>query len=235
MMMMRATLLFALGCGVSPVAPPAAAPAPAGSPHALAMPDESMVFVGKLRGITVGRVRTAIGRDGWVDSKRAIIVRSRAKSEGLADMFGSVEYELQTTLDLDSSAPIEDREEAWIELVGEHREHHVDRHTFSGSHRQDVHSAVALLRGWHSTLGQHANVEVSLAGGRFDVEVRDAAREMLGGKPAVRYDGTAAERFPLSIWISDDAARVPLAARAETKLGEVRIDLADYDVTRRDD
>ena len=234
MMMMRATLLFALGCGVSPVAPPAAAPAPAGgTPHALAMPDESMVFVGKLRGITVGRVRTAIGRDGWVDSKRAIIVRSRAKSEGLADMFGSVEYELQTTLDLDSSAPIEDREEAWIEVAGEQREHHLDHHTFSGN-RQDVHSAVALLRGWHSAPGERASVEVSLAGGHFDVAVWDAAREQLAGKPAVRYDGTAADRFPISIWISDDAARVPLAARAETKIGEVRLDLADYDVRSED-
>ena len=47
---------------------------------------------------------------------------------------------LQTTIDLDAGFPIEDREDAWVELAGE-REHHGEGHTWDPEDPQhDAHS-----------------------------------------------------------------------------------------------
>jgi hypothetical protein len=35
---------------------------------------------------------------------------------------------------------------------------------------------------------------------------------------------------PFSIWVSDDAARVPLAFQADTPLGAIGVELVDYQV-----
>ena len=228
---MRWPLLVALcACKPVPVAEPRDARAVTSAPHPLAMPDETMEFLAQLGGVSVGRVQTAIGRPGWIDSRRAIIVKSRARSEGVAALVGDIQWELSTTIDLDAGWPIEDREEAWIDVAGDHEHHRND--TTSDDHRHDIHSAIALLRGWHSTPGERATVEVGLAGGHFEITVWDAGHELLASanKPAVRYDGRAADRFPISIWLSDDAARVPLAFRADTKIGAVTVQLASYDV-----
>ena len=60
-----------------------------------------MEFRVELRGITVGRVRTAIGEVGWYEGKRSIIVRTRAESDGFISLVGKVAWELQSTIDLD--------------------------------------------------------------------------------------------------------------------------------------
>lgn len=227
MRIMRQLAVIALfGCGHLPSSRP---PAPAGSPlqpRAFAMPDESMVFRAQLAGVEVGSVRTAIGQPGWIDARHAIIVRSHARSEGLAALVGQLEWELSTTLDLDAGEPIEDVEEAWIDVAGD-REHQRLAHRSE----QDVHSAIALLRGWRSEHGQRTELHVGLGGGHFDVSVWDAGRDVVASKPAVRYDGSVAETIPVSLWLSDDAARVPLAFRADTKLGTISLELAEYDVT----
>ena len=226
-------MLVALcACKPVPVAAPHDARPTTSPPHPLAMPDETMEFLAQLGGVSVGRVQTAIGRPGWIDSRHAIIVKSRAHSEGLASLVGDIQWELSTTIDLDAGEPIEDLEEAWIDVAGSH-EHHREATTWDASdQRHDVHSAIALLRGWHSTPGERATVEVGLAGGHFDVSVWDAGRELLASanKPAVRYEGRAADRFPIAIWLSDDTARVPLAFRADTKIGAITVQLTSYDV-----
>jgi hypothetical protein len=199
----------------------------------LAVPDETMEFRASLRGIHVGVVQTAIGRPGWVDGRRAIIVRSRAKSEGLAALLGEISWELQSTIDLEGGFPIEDREEAWIDLAGQ-REHHADAHTWSGrDDRHDVHSAIGVLRGWQADHGERATVRMTLGGGHFQLAVWNAGRELVSDRPAVRYDGSVVgmrQAPPFSIWVSDDAARVPLAFQADTPLGAIGVELVDYQV-----
>jgi len=191
-----------------------------------------MEFLARLGGVAVGRVQTAIGRPGWIDSRRAIIVRSRARSEGVASLIGDIQWELSTTIDLDGGQPVEDREEAWIDVAGD-REHHREDTTWDASNRRhDIHSAIAVLRGWRSEQGERTELEIALAGGHFEVSAWDAGREFLAvaHKPAVRYEGLVADVIPVALWLSDDTARVPLAFRAESKLGTISLELADYDV-----
>src|SRR5205809_894186 len=100
------TLLAVCACNrLPPGAPAAVAPSPAAAaaaPKPFAVPDETMEFRASLRGVTVGVVQTAIGRPGWIGERRAIIVRSRAHSEGLVSMLGEIVWELNTTIDLDA-------------------------------------------------------------------------------------------------------------------------------------
>ena len=202
-------------------------------PRALAVPNETMEFRVRFRGITVGSVQTAIGRPGWVDGHRAIIVRSRGHGDGLVSIFGDLVWELTSTIDLDRGTPIRDREEAWIEFAGK-KDHENDEHTWrDGEARHDVHSAIAVLRGWHGAHDETTDVEVRVGGGRFTITVWDAAHEFLAAaeKPAVRYDGVVDRGFHFAIWLSDDSARVPLAFRCDTELGTLTVDLVDYEIT----
>ena len=225
------TLLFAAACGCNHV--PLTAPLPAGGAgdapgHPFAVPDESMEFRASLRGITLGYFTTAVGRPGWIDQRHAVIVRSAGHSDGIASLLGDFRYELQTTVDLDGGFPISDREEAWVELAG-HREHQEGHYV--GGNQHDPHSFAGMLRGWHSTPGSRTEARIGVGGGHFTVELWHTKTEIMGGKPAIRYDGRAHGRVPFAVWISDDAARVPLAFRADSELGTIAVDLVDYHVT----
>jgi hypothetical protein len=108
----------------------------------------------------------------------------------------------------------------------------------------DTHSAMAQLRGWHATPGTTRTVFV--VGGRrlWRVDVRYAGEEtvgsVLGNRRAVKYTGasyraradfsiesqTATRTF--TVWLSDDADRVPLKMTAQTELGEVSMNLTEY-------
>lgn len=109
----------------------------------------------------------------------------------------------------------------------------------------DTHSAMAQLRGWRAAPGTTRTVFV--VGGRrlWRVDVRYAGEEMigsvLGNRRAVKLTGAAyraranfdvesakpARTF--SVWLSDDADRVPLKMTADTELGEVTMDLSSYE------
>ena len=221
--------LAVCACNHIPVAPPVpalATSATAATPFAV--PDEAMEFRVSLRGITVGLVQTAIGQPGWVDGKRAIIARSRGKSDGLAALLGDITWELQTTVDLGDGLPIEDREEAWVAFAGE-QEHHVETHAADGDH--DVHSIIGEMRGWTFLPDTRREARVRLGGAHLPVVVWPAAKELVADKPAIRYDGRVRDQLPFELWISDDAAHVPLAFRTDTPLGEVAVELTDYRVT----
>jgi hypothetical protein len=228
------TLLVAAACGCNhiPLATPPSTGAPGtpidAAPHTFAVPDETMEFRASLRGITLGYFTTAVGRPGWIDQRHAIIVRSAGHSDGIASLFGDIRYELQTTVDLDAGFPITDREEAWVEFAGQHE--HQTGH-YAGGDQHDPHSFAAMLRGWRSEPGARTEARVGVGGGHFSVELSHTKTEVIAGKPAIRYDGRAHHRFPFTVWISDDAARVPLAFRADSELGTIGVDLVDYHVT----
>jgi hypothetical protein len=240
--LVRSLLLAAAACSCNHVSLPAPPPAPAAAaatalavpasePRPFAVPDETMEFRAGFRGIHVGVVQTAIGRPGWIDNHHAIIVRSHGHSDGLVSMLGEIAWDLSTTIDLDAGHPIENREQAQISLAGQH-EHHDNHHTWStGDQRHDIHSVIGMLRGWQSRGSERMSAEVELGGGRFVVDVWNAGREYLPGpaKPAVRYDGKV-HQFPFAIWISDDAARVPLRFQTDTPVGSVVVELTDYQV-----
>ena len=229
---MRGLLVVMLaGCaGVAAAPPPpvAAVHQPLGTP--LAIPGESMVYEIAFRGLRVARVQVAVGQPGWVDGQRAIIVKSRGVTDGIVALLGDLDWQLETTIDLERGTPLRTTEEAVVTFRGKTERHRDD--TTSPTHT--VHSAVTVLRGWRSAPGQAAQLELRIADARMGVELHDAAREFLDetGKPAVRYDGVARSKFPFKIWLSDDTARVPLRVETSTKWGAIEVELVEYDAPR---
>jgi hypothetical protein len=108
----------------------------------------------------------------------------------------------------------------------------------------DTHSAMAQLRGWRAAPGTTRTVFV--VGGRrlWRVDVTYVGEEtvgsVLGNRRAVKYSGasyraranfavestTPARTF--TVWLSDDADRVPLKMTAQTELGAVTMALTEY-------
>jgi hypothetical protein len=49
-------------------------------------------------------------------------------------------------------------------------------------------------------------------------------------QPAIRYDGMVEGEIPMTAWVSDDAARVPLKLVAQSRWGEIAVELVDYQI-----
>jgi hypothetical protein len=230
---MRGILLVATAGCVTPlpvVAPDASTRAVTLADQTVATPGETMEFRALLRGITVGHIAVAVGDAGWVDGRRAVIVRTQAGGSGVLAMVGELRAEITTTLDLARGLPIKNVEEAWLDVAGKH-EHHRRANTWQADDRDhDPVSAVAAIRAWRSRAGVRTELEVGLERKTVTVAIWDVGRELLRSAkvPAIRYQGTVRDRFPFTAWISDDLARVPLRLEIETELGEIVIELLDY-------
>jgi hypothetical protein len=108
----------------------------------------------------------------------------------------------------------------------------------------DTHSAMAQIRGWRPAPGTTRSVFI--VGGRrlWRVDVRFVGTETigtsLGNRRAIHIDGAAFRARPnmglesnkptrtFSVWLSDDADRVPLRMVGHTELGDVTMDLTEY-------
>ena len=108
----------------------------------------------------------------------------------------------------------------------------------------DAHSAMAQLRGWRATPGTKRSVFV--VGGRrlWRVDVtyigEDTIGSAIGNRRAVHFTGesyrtkgdlspeTAKPSRTFSVWLSDDADRVPLRVTAHTELGDIVMELTEY-------
>lgn len=232
--------LALVGCAVAPAATPAPASKAAALPPPITLtrlhgnPGETMEFVVTLRGITVGRVQTAVGQPGTIDGRQAIIVKSRAVGEGVIAIAADYRAELTSTLDLERGIPMSMHKEEWMNLPGkddDHNEYHRTWDTDNDLH--EPHSAAALLRGWQSQPGDRATVTMWFGGGNR-VTVVDSGRVVfpVNNRPAVRYDGSFGEDRRFTVWISDDTARVPLRMRAPTPLGIAEAELVSYDAPK---
>ncbi len=108
----------------------------------------------------------------------------------------------------------------------------------------DVPSMLVFVRGWDDAVGAKTTVDVmrSRTAWRVDFTIGDheGVTTTLGDLQAVRYDGEgvrilrsgeidpASDRRRFSMWISDDADRVPVRLVAHTDYGDIRMDLVDY-------
>jgi hypothetical protein len=121
-------------------------------------------------------------------------------------------------------------------------------HTYTINFRNqtvhDTHSAMAQIRGWRAAPGSQRTVFV--VGGRrlWRVDVRLAGTETigtsLGNRRAIKLEGSSFRARPnfevesgkaartFTVWLSDDADRVPLRVVAHTELGDVTVELTDY-------
>ena len=232
--MRLAVVLVATGCATAlpkQPKPDAGATAPVALAHkTFGVPGETMEYQVDLRGLTIGRVMVAVGQPGWVGARPAIIVRSRGTSAGMLSTITDLRWELTTTLDLETGEVLREIGESSVTFNGKKDN---DRFERDGEGDLNVHAAVGVLRAWRSRVGEHAKTEVTIERNTFGVEIWDEAREVVGARPAVRYRGLAREKFPFNVWIADDASRVPLRVRTETKWGTVEIELVHYDVQER--
>ena len=93
-------------------------------------------------------------------------------------------------------------------------------------------------------MGSHVTVEILRSRWMWHCEMKIAGKEKLvtalGELPALRFDGHTykldrdGKRFPdsverdFSVWISDDAGRVPLRNVAKTDYGDMKMEITDY-------
>jgi hypothetical protein len=114
----------------------------------------------------------------------------------------------------------------------------------AGIQVHDAHSAMAQLRGWRPTPGTRRTVFV--VGGRrlwrIDVTYagQDTIGSAIGNRRAIRFFGESYRARPdfspetprptrtFTVWLSDDADRVPLKVAARTELGDVVMNLTEY-------
>jgi hypothetical protein len=108
----------------------------------------------------------------------------------------------------------------------------------------DTHSAMAQVRGWRPQIGTTRSVFV--VGGRrlWRVDVKflgiETIGSQVGNRRAIKFEGASFRARPnftietdkpmrtFTVWLSDDADRVPLRVLASTELGDITVDLTDY-------
>lgn len=115
-----------------------------------------------------------------------------------------------------------------------------------GAEPHDMHSAMLLLRGWRPRLAQTAYFYVVLGRRPWRVDVTSRGPEMikLAEEPrlthrldgvAVRLDPPGTEGTPppkrFSLWLSEDADRVPLRMQADASFGQVTMTLTGRDTS----
>jgi hypothetical protein len=108
----------------------------------------------------------------------------------------------------------------------------------------DTHSAMAQVRGWRGKPGDTRSVFV--VGGRrlWRVDVKYMGDETIGtavgNRACVKFEGSSyraradfkvesnSPARTFTVWLSDDADRVPVKVVAHTELGDLTVDLTEY-------
>jgi hypothetical protein len=234
--MMRALVLTLLlaACATRQVvtlqhdAPPAASAAMI-LPHAIA--GERMEYEVTALGTVFGRIQTGVGVPGLVDGRPTLIVRSRGSTTGVLDLLGQLNWEMTTTIDLAAGYAVYETEDLTTtrRADGQQKRYHADRPFALSAQYHNAHSAIGVLRGWRSQVGDELRLDVHFGDDLLVIELRDVGREIIGTTPAVRYEGRAGGKWALTGWVSDDADRVPLRLRTETVVGAIQADLVRYE------
>jgi hypothetical protein len=229
-------LLLLAGCATAAAgASMSASNAGEAKPMQLAMvygvPGETMEYEFALRGIPVGRVVVAVGDVGWIEGRRAMIVRGRGQSAGLAALLAEMVWEMTSTVDLDHGYVLASHEETAMTFAGTTEHEHQN---IGDEHVHDIMSAVGAIRAWRSAPAQRAEISIRLGSSSLSGVLVDASHEFLASaeRPAVKYTGTFEGRVHITGWLSDDTARVPLRLEMDTPIGRLTVDLVDYHAPR---
>lgn len=108
----------------------------------------------------------------------------------------------------------------------------------------DLNAFLIAMRTWEGPPGSRAEVEVFRSRNMWKVEVTIRGKEKLstelGELPALRFDAHTyrlerdgskdadSDERDFSLWISDDAGRVPLQINARTDYGDVKMQIVEY-------
>lgn len=120
----------------------------------------------------------------------------------------------------------------------------ITRVEFGATTVHDAHSAMAQLRGWRASPGQARSVFIVGIRRIWRVDITcggpDTIASPIGNRRAIRFTGASyhANRAlavepgrparSFTVWLSDDADRVPLKLTATTEFGEIVMDLTEY-------
>lgn len=193
------------------------------------VPGEQIEYEMTLAGVTIGRLQIAVGERGMIGGRDAVIVRSHASLAGVGALLGRIDWEITTTIDIASGFALEETEDLVAEAVGRTARHHAKHSWKVAERRHNVHSAAGVLRGWFSAPGARDRIDVHLFDETIPVTIEDVGREPVGTTPAVRYNARIEGEDDVSVWVSDDDARVPLRLRTGSNLGLVAVDLVRYE------
>lgn len=116
--------------------------------------------------------------------------------------------------------------------------------TLSMAEVWDYNAFLVALRSWEAPIGTTIALEVLRSRYLWHIDLKIAAKTKLVTEldefPALRFDGytyklkrdgsrdTESDPRRFSIWISDDAGRVPLLLTARTDYGDVRMEIVEY-------
>lgn len=108
----------------------------------------------------------------------------------------------------------------------------------------DYNAFLIAMRSWEGPPGSSAQMQVFRSRNLWSVSVTIRGKEQLttelGELPTLRFDATThrikrdgtkdteADERKFSLWISDDAGRVPLQINARTDYGEVKMQIVEY-------
>jgi hypothetical protein len=143
---------------------------------------------------------------------------------------------LESSVDLRTGHPIHSHSEYSAIFQGTHESDTRSRDWDVATDLHNLHSAIGVLRAWDPEVGEAGELRLRI-GGRFDVQLLMAGRAYAqwAEGPVIRIEGKSSigPGYGFTVWLSDDAHRVPLRLDAETVLGPARVDLVSYDAPAR--
>lgn len=256
--MTRRWLLFgvcvASGCAEPQLVPQplpelaAADPAAAAAPEARALlfaPGEHMTWDVRVRGISVGTAELAVDGTG-VSAPSELVITSRFRTSDVASSMLAVQHRLITVVrGEEPTSSIDD-----LAFGATHRR--VETRFAAGTYRVDavahrapeaagpvhtLHSALGWLRSWASPDARASHIHLLHRGTLYRLDFGAPLREAAPGsaRPALRVDCHAlpadgkGDGILLTVWLSDDAQRLPL--RLDAAAGGMRVlaDLIEHD------
>lgn len=184
------------------------------APHELVLAaGEHLIFDVHLHGMTIGRAELDVG-----DTE----VRSRFKTDSLAEMVMTVDHELTTMLDRGAA-----RAGASVESITVDGQHHQFEASWQGATMtlngvpgpmpggnfgQTIHSALGVLRAWAAPDAEPGYVAVLALGKLYRLDVMRPTVEELQGTKALRVDGRISAKTVITfvMWLADTPDRTPL-------------------------
>lgn len=172
--------------------------------------------------------------ESWIETDRGLVVSHEADST-----FGKKSSHVSSLLGGGIPGPfVLDYTRKGKATVKVRQQLPKDAHVF------DIHAILGVLRAWQSDEGDETHFFL-LAGRRLwrsslRVGVRETIKTRMGRYPVIRIDGVAQrvsrgltdlkKKKPrnFSVWLSDDANRLPLLVMATTEYGDLRVEMTEY-------
>ncbi len=204
---------------------------PAAALPLLLTPNERMIWDVSAHGMTIGRVELLVG---------AIDVRSSFSTTGLASAFASAHHELATQLDRAAARATAMSETLVFDGETSHSEALMapGGFTIAGAKHaipdqqaaHTMHSALGWVRSWAKPGAANAYLFVLHLDKLYRLDVAPPIAEDLNGTKTLRVDCEVrapdrSDPVPFSVWLTADAARLPMKLVFDTKGGHITAEL----------